>query len=515
MDSQEKKCIQSLPNELLLKILGYLPCNFRLASVNRVCRQFKDLIDSMAMTSLDLKVTFSEKEILKMEKSIARRRHAVHGLLQKLLQQPSWLPPSYKRFRRLFKHLEQHPKLLKEIRSVSLTVQDRSWYISCFQHNRLLHSLPYLEYLTLSPPPAFSTLSSMQSLNYGPRAVRSLRLDFLPLTALWYHDNVSEDFLDVINHYLHWSALHKLRIDGLVSIERALADDATTVISDLWCVRCRNHGTATMHTRLMRSSTGLVRYVFETSVHYDRAGGIAFPPPLSPFSLYDDGLRMHKRTLRQLVIASSDDCGIDPHWLLRPLDTFCQLEKLALPFFMLPEPSLGKADYETLPPRLEELQIEYPFHGIEHPYSGRAWIFTNQNKIVMFGRRTWTRIYSDFDTWPSIFDKENRLGKFRSRTRQMKSRLPYLKRLIIWFQGDHALMAKQESGIFDPFTLKTLRVLKQAFKDFDIKLEWLVAFSFWDTPVGKALDAEGDVIMEESGDAEGDSITLHSTSTTV
>ena len=226
------RCLQGLPNELLLKILGYLPCNFRLASVNRVSRRFKDLVDSMAMTSLDLKATLSEKEILKIDKIIARR-HAVHGLLQKLLQQPSWLPPSYKRFRRLFKHLEQHPELLKEIRSVSLTAQDRSWYISCFQHNRLLHSLPYLEHLTLSPPPAFSTISPMQSLNYGPRAVRSLRLDFLPLTMLWYHDNVSEDLLDVINHYLHWSGLHKLRIDGLVSIERALADDATTVIRDL------------------------------------------------------------------------------------------------------------------------------------------------------------------------------------------------------------------------------------------------------------------------------------------
>ena len=268
-----------------------------------------------------------------------------------------------------------------------------------------------------------------------------------------------------------------------------------------------------MHTRLMRSSTGLVRYVFETSVHYDRGGRLAFPPPLSPFSLYDDDLRMHKRTLRQLVIASSDDCGIDPHWKLRSLDPFCQVEKLALPFFMLPEPSLGKADYERLPPRLEELQIEYPLHGIGYPYSGREWIFNNENKITMFGRLTWSNLFSD--TWPSIFDKENRLEKFRSRTRQMKSRLPYLKRLIIWFQGDNALLARQESGIYDSFTLKTLRVLKQAFKEFDITLEWVVAWSFWDTPVGKALDAEGNAIIEESEDVERDSITLHRTSSIV
>ena len=498
MDIQEKKCIQDLSSELLLEILGYLPCNFRLTSVNRVCHRFKDLVDSITITSLDLKVTLSEKEMLKMNKK-GLKRHLVHGLLQKFLQRPlghthtSWLPRSCKRFCRLFEHLEQHPKMLGKIRSVSLTVQDRSWYASCFQHQRLLRNLPHLEHLTLSPPPAILPRYLVETLNYVPRAVRSLRLDFLPLTTLSYSRDVFEDILNVMNHYLYLSGLRKLRIDGFLSVELPLVSDRSTTIRDLWCVGCRNYGTAATITGLMRSSPGLVRCVFETNAC------IELRPPHNILSLYDDGLRLHKRTLRQLVIASCDMGYYQMFWGLKPLDTFYQLEKLALTHALLPESS--REDYEDLPPNLKELQIEYPFH--HYP-----WIFKSEDHINMFQRRTVP--FQPSDDYPSIFDDEDRLEKFRSRTRQMKYRLPYLQRWIFWFQEDPVQMAEKISGIYDPFTLKTLQVLKQAFKEFDISFEWLVAFSFWDTPVGKVLDAEGDVIMEESGDAEGDSVLLGS-----
>ena len=498
MDSQEKKGIQVLPNELLLKIFGHLPCNFRLTSVNRVCHRFKDSVDSITITSLDLKVALSDKENLKTNKRVPKG-DSVRGLLQKFLQQPfgqtptSSLPPSYNRFDRLFEHLEKHPEMLKEIRSVSLTVQDRSLYTSCFQHQRLLRSLPYLEHLTLSPPPAILPHYVVPTPNYVPRTVRSLRLDFLPLTAHSYCADVFDDILDVMHHYLYLSGLHKLRIDGFVSVERPLVSGRTTTIKDLWCVDCRNYGTAATITGLMRLSPGLVRCVFETDA------SIELRRPHRILSLYKEGLRMHKRTLRQLVIAS---CGMGDNqmfWGLKPLNMFYQLEKIALVFTLLPEYS--RADYEDLPPNLKELQIEYPF---DHD----PLIFKSEDHIEMFQKRTVP--FQPSDGYASIFDDENRLEKFRRRTSQMKSRLPYLQRWIFWFQEDPVQMAEKISGIYDPFTLKTLEVLRQSFKEFDISFEWVVACSFWDTPVGKALEAESDVIMEESGDAERDSILLGS-----
>ncbi|KAK0508176.1 hypothetical protein JMJ35_009260 [Cladonia borealis] len=433
------------------------------------------------MKSLDLKVTFPERKILNVKKSV-RKNLSLYKLLQKFVHQQtrpthtSWLPPSYNRFRRLCEHLQQHPKMLTEIRSVSLTVQDRTWYTSCVQHNRLLHNFPYLDHLTLSPPPPMSFRLLEQNPDYGPRFLRSLRLDFLPITAPLYHGNVLEDINNVIDHYRYWLGLHKLRIDGLGFINVPFRDEGVTFIRDLWCVGCRQCEAAVMTTQLIRSSTGLVRYIFETDT--DRSPYRLFPPQ-DHFFLYTD-LLMHRCTLRQLVIATSNLGVIHESWKLGSLRTFSQLEKLALPCFMVPAPSLGKADYEMLPPNLEELQIEYNFNGN-----------------------------------PLVFDNENRLEIFRRWTDQMKSRLPYLRRLIFWYQGDPVQMAERNSGMFDPAILKTLQVLEQAFNEFDIKLVWLSASSFWDTPVGKALDAEGDVIMEESGDAERDSITLHPTSITV
>ena len=472
------RCLQGLPNELLLKILGYLPCNFRLASVNRVCHHLKDLVDSIEIKSLDLKVTFPEKEILNMKKSV-RNKLSLYKLLRMFVQQrprqkhTSWLPPSYDRFRRLFEHLQQHPKMLKEIRSVKLSVQDRSWYTLCGQHNSLLHSLPYLDHLTLSPPPPISLQLLLQKPNYGPKALRSLRLDFLPLTAPLYRGPVWDDILFVIDHYRYWLGLHKLRIDGLECINMFFEREGVTSIKDLWCVGCRRSEAAVMTTQLIRSSTGLVRYIFEFDT--DRPSYPPFPPQ-DPFFLYN-GLVMHKRTLRQLVIATSNLGFIHESWTLGSLNTFSQLEKLALPCFMLRGWILGEADFKTLPPKLEELQIEYPFDGYQLD-----------------------------------FDKENRLEMFRIRTSHMKSRFPYLKRLIIWYQRNPVQMVERNSGMFSPTAVEKLQLLEQAFNEFDIKLEWLSVSSFWDTPVGKALDAEGDVIIEESGGVERDPPTLHPTS---
>lgn len=73
-DRVESECLQGLPNELLLNIFGHLPCNFRLASVSRVCHHFKELIDSIEVKSLELKVTFPEQDILKMKPN-GRKRH--------------------------------------------------------------------------------------------------------------------------------------------------------------------------------------------------------------------------------------------------------------------------------------------------------------------------------------------------------------------------------------------------------------------------------------------------------
>ena len=479
MDAQKKsRCLQDLPNELLLKILGYLSCNFRLASVTRVCHHFKDLIDSIEMKSLDLKVIFAEKEILKMKRS-ARKKHPLHKLLRKFVQQPtgqthtSWLPPSYDRFRRLFEHLEYHPKMLKEIRSVSLSVQDRSWYTSCGQHDRLLHSFPYLDHLTLSPPPPISSRFPVQTPHYGPRALKSLRLDYLPLTAPLYCGDVREDILNVIDHYRYWLGLHKLRIDGLECINVLLVNEGMTSIRDLWCVGCRKCEAVVSTTQLIRSSTGLVRYVFETDTE-------RFPyrpfPPQNPFFLFD-GLLMHKRTLRQLVIASSSSGAICEDWRVGRLDTFCQLEKLAIPCFMLPKSTLNKADYEMLPPKLEELQLEYP------------------------------------SEWgPTRFGNEHTLEMFRSGAGQMKFRLPYLKRLIMWDRWNPIEIADSFSGLPDCASREKLQALEQTFKEIGVKFEWLSVSSFWDTPVGKALDAEGDVIIEKSRGGERDPITLHPTS---
>lgn len=479
MDDQTKsKCLQGLPNELLLKILGYLPCNFRLASVSRVCHHFNDLIDSFEMKSLDLNATFPEKKILNVKKSV-RKKPSLYKLLQKFVHQQtrpthtSWLPPSYNRFRRLCDQLEQHPKMLMEIRTMSLTVQDRSWYTSCLVHNRLLHSPPYLDHLTLSPPPPMSFWLLEHNPNYGLRALRSLRLDFLPLTAPLYQGNVHEDIVNVVDQYRYCSGLHKLRIDGLGPITVPFSNLEMTFIRDLWCVGCRACEAAVMNSQLIRSSTGLVRYIFETA-DTERSPFRPFPPQYTSF-LYED-LLLHKYTLRQLVIATSNLGVIHDNWTLGPLNTFSQLEKLALPCFLLPERTLGEARFEMLPPNLEELQLEFPF---------------------ALGRKR--------------FGNEQTFEMLRKGASRIKFCLPYLKRLILWDRWNPVQDDDRNSDVFDNFSLKTLRELEQTFKDLDIEFEWLSEFSFWDTPIGKALEAEGNVIIEENEEGERNPITLHPT----
>ena len=484
-DRMEPKRLQGLPNELLLKIFGHLPCNFRLTSVTRACHHFKELIDSIEMKSLELKVTFPEQEILKM-KLIGRKKHPMYKLLRKFLDRPlsqtqtPWIPPSYDRFRRLFEHLAKHPKMLKEIISVSVTVQDRSWYYWYFQHNGLLDSFPHLEHLTLSPPPLFSIRFPVQTSNHERRTLRSLRLDFRFLTSQGYCKEAYEGIRNVINHHLYWLEFHKLRIDGLDFVGEPFLHHQITSIRDLWCVGCRNYETATTATQLMRSSTGLVRFIFETNVFY--FPGCDFPrpvspPPLLPFPLYDSGLFMQKCTLRQLVLASSDNGIIPKQWTLGPLDKFCQLKKLAAPFFMLPKPTLNQAGYEMLPPNLEDLQIEYPSY----------WKAT-------------------------IFGEEQNPEAVRSYAGRMKSSLPYLKRLTFWDQKNHNPMAEMYGGFLDHVPLERLRMYEQVYEEFGIKFEWVAVPSFWDTPLGKELDAEDDVIIKKSSDGLSNLPTLHPTS---
>lgn len=479
----ESKCLQGLPNELLLNIFGHIPCNFRLASVILVCHHFKELIDTIEMKSLELKVTFPEQDILKLKPN-GRKMHPMYKLLRNFLDrplnqtQPPWLPPSYDRFRRLFQHLAKHPEMLKEIRSVSVTVQDRSWYFWYFQQNGLLDSLPYLDHLTLSPPPLFSirfpplfsirfptqTSNNGRRAFHGRRALKSLRLDFSFLTSKGYMGDAYEGMRNVISHHLYWFKLHKLRIDGLDYAGHNLLRNEMTSIRDLWCVGSRNHESAVTAAELMSSSTGLVRFIFETNASYAAGCNFLepFPPPLSLFSFYDSGLYWHKAALRQLVIASSDHGIIPKGWTLGPLDKFCQLEKLAAPFFMLPKPTLDKATYEMLPPNLNVLQIQYPFD--------------------------WDAI---------VFDDLQDVEAVRSHAGKMKSSLPHLNTFIMWHQKKHAQTAETSGTFLDHVPPERLRMHEQVYKEFGVKFEWVTFSSFWDTPVGRALDAEGDVIIEQ------------------
>ena len=490
MDNRvESRCLQGLPNELLLNIFGHIPCNFRLASVIRVCHHFKELIDKIEVKSLELRVAFPEQEILRMKPN-GRKKHPMYKLLRNFLNrplsqtQPPWLPPSYDRFCRLFQHLAKHPEMLKEIRSVSVTVQDRSWYFWYFQQSGLLDSLPYLDHLTLSPPPLFSirfpplfsTRFSTQISNHERRALKSLRLDFSLLTSKGYIGDAYEGMRDVISHHLYWFKLHKLRIDGLDYAGDNLLRNEMTSIRDLWCVGCRNHESAVTAAELMSSSSSLVRFIFETNASYAAGCNFLepFPPPLSPFSFYDSGLYWHKAALRQLVIASSDHGIIPRGWTLGLLDKFCQLEKLAAPFFMLPKPTPDKATYEMLPPNLNVLQIQYPFD--------------------------WDAI---------IIDDEQDVEAVRNHAGKMNSSLPYLHRFIMWQQKKYAQMAETNGDFLDHVPPERLRMHEQIYEEFGIKFEWVAVSSFWDTPVGKALDAEGDVIIEKGWDALRNFPTLH------
>lgn len=440
-DRVESRCLQGLPNELLLKIFSHVPYNFLRASVTRVCQHFKVLIDKIEMKSLELKVTFPEQEIFK-RKPNGRNMHPMSKLLRMFMVQQfkevSWLPPSYDRFRRFFGHLAKHPKRLKEIRSISVTVEDISWYLWYFQQKGLLDSLPYLEHLTLSPPPLFSRRFPTPISNNGRRALRSLRLDFSYLTSQGYRGDAYYGIRNVISHHLYWLELHKLRIDGLDWVDGHLLRDEKTSIRDLWCVGSRNCEAVGTAVELMRSSTGLVRFIFETNDSYVPTCAFPrpFPPPLSPFSLYESGLSWHKCTLRQLVFASSGVGIIPKVWTLGPLDTFCQIKKLAAPFFMLPKPILHKSCYELLPPNLEDLQIEYPFD--------------------------WEAI---------VIDNRSDLKEIRSSVRKMRSSLPYLKRLIMWHQKDQVQMADTNGAFPDQTPLEKFRMHEQVCEELGVKFE--------------------------------------------
>ena len=147
---------------------------------------------------------------------------------------------------------------------------------------------------------------------------------------------------------------------------------------------------------------------------------------------------------------------------------------------MLPKPTFEKTSYELLPPNLEDLQMEYA---------------------------------SDWEAM--TFDDNQDLEDVRSNVSKLKSSLPYFKRLIIWHQKDHVQMAEMNGGFLDDTLLEKFRAHEQVYQEFGVKFEWVTVTSFWDTPVGKELDAEGDLIIEKSRDGLSNFPTLHPTSLTV
>ena len=135
--TMEKRKIEDLPTEILTQVLSNNRDQSHLAKSTLVSKRFKD-VEPLLYRHISLSIRYSAKEFCNT----------------RLVNKYSYSTiPSFVRYDRLINTFSLHPNICQQVRTLSLRVHRRLWYMLCAADFRLLKLLLGLRMLSLSPPP--------------------------------------------------------------------------------------------------------------------------------------------------------------------------------------------------------------------------------------------------------------------------------------------------------------------------------------------------------------------------
>ena len=337
----EKRKIEDLPTEVLTQVLSYNRGQSQLAKIALVSKQFKEVVEPLLYRHISLSIRYTAKGFSNT----------------KLINKYSYTTvPSFVRFDRLINTFSLHPNISQHVRTLSLRVHRRLWYMLFAADFRLLKMLPGLRMLSLNPPPRDS------SLPHSIRSLPSLRLDFTNVTD--HYDETGEWVstgvpLQILARCLRLPELRKVQLERVLYTENFdgkchfLRD--TSFVRDLRLLSSYEQKSDQVLAALLRSIKCLQVFVFETLTEWPR---MASPAPSA--GVFESALSGHRRTIEEFAVATSDGAG-RICWGLGSFTQWSSLKRLAIPGYMLRgDLSSPCRLHEKLPSLLEELQLEFP-----------------------------------------------------------------------------------------------------------------------------------------------------------
>ena len=454
----ENSKIEAFPTEVLTQVLSYIRGQSHLAQIALVSKRFKEVVEPLLYRHISLSIRYSAKDFSNT----------------KLVNKYSYTTiPSFVRYDRLINTFSLYPNICHYVRTLSLRVHRRLWYMLFAADFRLLKMLPGLQVLSLNPPPRDS------SLPHSIRSLRSLRLDFTHVTD--HYDETGEWVstgvpLKILARCLRLPELRKVQLERVLYTENFdgkchfLRD--TSFIRDLRLLNSYEQKSDRVLAALLRSIKCLQLFAFETSSESPR---MARPAPSA--GVLESSLSGHRRTIEEFAVATSDGAG-RIGWGLGSFTQWSSLKRLAVPGYMLRgDLSSPCRLHEKLPSLLEELQLEFP--------TGHSSL----NSLHMFPHIAQMSLF--FSPYESMVDEVDEIGTVRIvdmlRLAEVKNLyVPRLNHVVWWYQRP-AIVPADHLGYPADRDLCSRTETAVAFAEVGIKFELVIQPFFKDTPFGERL----------------------------
>ena len=451
----EKRKIEDLPNEILTQVLSNNRGQSHLAQVALVSKRFKEVVEPLLYRHISLSIRYSAKEFSNT----------------RLVNKYSYTTiPSFVRYDQLIKTFSLHPNICQQVRTLSLRVHRRLWYMLFAADFRLLKLLPGLRMLSLSPPPFNSDFP------HSIRSLRSLRLDFGHVTD--HYDTLGEWRstgvpLKILARCLRLPELRKVQLERVLYTEKFdekchfLRD--TSFIRDLRLLSSYEQKSDRILAALLRSIKCLQLFVFETFSESPRMTRLA-----PSAGVFESALSGHRRTIEELAVATSDGAA-RIGWGLGSFTQWSSLRRLAVPGYMLRgDLSSPCRLHEKLPSSLEDLQLEFP--------TGHSSL----NSLHMFPHIAPTSLI--FSPYDSIADATGTV-RIVDMLRLVEVKNLYVPRLnhVVWWYQRPTIIPADHLGYPADMDLCSLTENSVAFAEAGIKFELVIQPFFKDTPFGKQL----------------------------
>lgn len=338
--------MNTIPNEILTLIFCHLVEDTALLHLALVCRRFKAVVEPLKYHTIKLYLGSPTS----LEGLTDGKQHA----------------SNIHRFDHLVSTLSENIQLRGKVSQLSIEAFLHPDHEDFRSQNTLLDLIPALRSLTLRPPRPDLDISALLSL-------RNLELNFDP-DGCGYDHYPSEPQLFFRHSMAYFSQvinLPNLRSLSVIGVSFCKADAIQNILSD------HPRSSPIKYLRLMRnqdSRVGIIPHILRCIAALEQ-----FTLETHREYMYEDSLHQnvapseiglavsqHEDSLIELNIALSDAASFPRSSLFGSLAAFgslagySKLRRLAIPEEFLCAPT-DQTYQETLPPSLEELQVQYSF----------------------------------------------------------------------------------------------------------------------------------------------------------